>query len=67
MSPNTRSNAKPRTGRGAYQSCESKYDPATRRGDTDQLPVGEPFNWVDRSIELTQMLATLLDFRSRNA
>jgi len=30
----------------------------------DSLPVGEPFNWVDRvSIELTtQMLATLLDF-----
>ena len=30
----------------------------------DQLPTGEPFNWVDRvSIELTaRMLATLLDF-----
>ena len=30
----------------------------------DELPVGEPFNWVDRvSIELTtQMLATLFDF-----
>lgn len=30
----------------------------------DSLPVGEPFNWVDRvSIELTtQMLATLFDF-----
>ncbi len=30
----------------------------------DSLPVGEPFNWVDKvSIELTtQMLATLLDF-----
>ncbi len=30
----------------------------------DQLPVGEPFDWVDRvSIELTtQMLATLFDF-----
>ena len=30
----------------------------------DDLPVGEPFNWVDRvSIELTtQMLATLFDF-----
>ncbi len=30
----------------------------------DELPIGEPFNWVDRvSIELTtQMLATLFDF-----
>src|SRR3546814_1245627 len=30
----------------------------------DDLPIGEPFNWVDRvSIELTaRMLATLLDF-----
>ena len=30
----------------------------------DELPIGEPFDWVDRvSIELTtQMLATLFDF-----
>jgi cytochrome P450 len=30
----------------------------------DELPIGEPFNWVDRvSVELTtQMLATLFDF-----
>ncbi|MEQ8859152.1 MAG: cytochrome P450 [Pseudomonadales bacterium] len=34
------------------------------RGILDSLPVGEPFNWVERvSIELTtQMLATLFDF-----
>ncbi len=34
------------------------------KGILDELPVGEPFNWVDRvSIELTtQMLATLFDF-----
>lgn len=33
-------------------------------GILDDLPIGEPFNWVDRvSIELTtQMLATLFDF-----
>ena len=30
----------------------------------DELPIGEPFDWVDRvSVELTtQMLATLFDF-----
>src|SRR3546814_12497033 len=34
------------------------------QGVMDDIPIGEPFNWVDRvSIDLTAlMLATLLDF-----
>ena len=43
------------------------FEPIIRertRGVLDELPVGEPFDWVDRiSIELTtRMLATLFDF-----
>jgi cytochrome P450 len=38
--------------------------PRARRQDPRRLPIGEPFDWVDKvSIELTtQMLATLFDF-----
>ena len=42
----------------------SAHDPRARRAMLDELPRGEPFDFVDRvSIELTtQMLATLFDF-----
>ena len=54
------------TGAVSPQSL-SKMEPIIRQRIAkimDELPIGEPFNWVDRvSIELTtQMLATLFDF-----
>ena len=56
------------TVQGSVAPANLKNMESTIRGRVqrvlDGLPVGEPFNWVDRvSIELTtQMLATLFDF-----